>query len=103
MKRNLLAAFVAALILGVGPASAEGNSNCAAHNVVLERLADRFGESRQMIGLSANIAVLELFVNTETGSWTIAVTHPGGDTCLVASGEGAQMLAEALPNTDEGA
>ncbi len=77
--------------------------NCAEHAMVVERLADGYGESRQSIGIAANNTVVEVFASLETGTWTIVVTQPGGPTCLVASGEAFQMLAEGLPNTDSGA
>jgi len=60
-------------------------------------LADRFGESRQSIGLAANNAVVEVFANLDTGTWTVTVTIAGGATCLLASGEAFQVLGESLP------
>lgn len=75
---------------------AEGTRNCAPRELVLERLADNYGETRQSIGLGANNAVVEVFASTGTGSWTITVTTPNGLTCLVASGGSYETLAEAL-------
>jgi hypothetical protein len=40
--------------------------------------------------------VLEVFAS-DTGSWTITVTLPSGMTCLVATGQGWEDLAEQLP------
>ena len=77
--------------------------NCADHARVVERLATGYGESRQSIGVGADNTVVEVFASLETGTWTITVTQPGGPTCLVASGEAYQALAEGLPNTDSGA
>ncbi|MDH3264833.1 MAG: hypothetical protein OEM24_12665, partial [Paracoccaceae bacterium] len=74
----------AALIAATDIAHAQ--SNCAQREVVVERLATGYGETRQSIGLAANNAVLEVFASLETGTWTILVTTPGGPTCLVASG-----------------
>lgn len=101
MTRSMMALSfgVGAMILAADHAFAQG-ANCAPHAVVTERLADRFGESRQSIGLASNNTVVEVFASLTTGTWTIAVTQPGGQTCLVASGEAFQTLAEALPNTD---
>ena len=76
---------------------AEGGRNCAPRPVVLERLAESYGETRQSIGLGAQGVVIEMFASRETGSWTITATLPDGVTCLVASGEGYEALAEALP------
>ncbi len=93
--------FIAAGFACLAASGAEAqNRNCADHETVVSRLADRWGESRQSIGLAANNSVVEVFASLETGTWTITVTQPGGPTCLVASGEAFQFLAEALPNTD---
>jgi len=78
-------------------------ANCADHAAVTMLLADRYGESRQSIGMGANNTLVEIFASAETGTWTITVTQPGGPTCLVASGNQFEHLAEALPNTDPGA
>ncbi|MDC1215883.1 hypothetical protein N8Z63_08190 [Octadecabacter sp.] len=84
------------------PLSAQSR-NCATHAAVVERLAAGYGEMRQSIGMGADNTVVEVFASLETGTWTITVTQIGGPTCLVASGQAFQVLAEALPNTDKGA
>jgi hypothetical protein len=78
-------------------------ANCGPHELVTERLADGYGESRQSIALGAGNTLVETWANLDTGSWTITVTQPGGPTCLVASGQAFELLAEGLPNTDQGA
>lgn len=78
-------------------AQAETRNTCAPRDAVVERLATGFGETRQSMGLGPNNQVVEVFASTETGTWTITVTNPLGMTCLVASGQAYEMLAEALP------
>ncbi|WP_390923772.1 hypothetical protein [Parasedimentitalea psychrophila] len=78
-------------------ASAEQNRNCAPREAVVERLASTYGESRQSIGLGERGMVIETFASADTGTWTITVTTPNGLTCLVASGQSWEELAEALP------
>ena len=77
--------------------SAQGTGNCAPRDTVVARLAEGYGETRQSIGLGANNAVIEVFASAETGTWTITVTSARGVTCLVASGQAFETLAEALP------
>ena len=77
--------------------AAQTARNCAPREAVVKRLAEGYGETRQSIGLGANNAVVEVFASTETGSWTITVTQPGGLTCLVASGQSFETVAENLP------
>ena len=93
MTRRLWAALAAAIL----PTVTLGQSNCAPHAVVIERLADGFGESRQSIGLTGDGAVVELFASLATGSWTLTVTRPGGPTCLVASGHHFEVIGAAAP------
>ncbi|MCU0911121.1 MAG: hypothetical protein MUE98_07185 [Rhodobacteraceae bacterium] len=91
----------AALIAATNIAQAQ--AACADRETVVSRLASGFGETRQAIGLAANNAVLEVFASTETGTWTITVTQPGGPTCMVASGHSFEALSEALPPPGRGA
>ncbi len=84
-----------ALILLTQAASAA--PRCAPRAVVLEQLADRYGESRRSVGIAANNMVMELFANDESQSWTITVTTPQGQTCLLASGSGFEALTDPLP------
>ena len=91
-KQLMIGAVVAACL--AGPATAQ---NCAPRDLVIERLATKYGETRQSLGLGANNAVIEVFASEETGTWTITVTSVHGLTCLVASGQAYETLAEALP------
>ncbi|MCP5085629.1 MAG: hypothetical protein GY952_02300 [Rhodobacteraceae bacterium] len=61
-------------------------ANCAQRTQVVERLQDRYGETRQSVGLAQNNGVVEVFASSESGTWTIVITLPNGMTCLVAAG-----------------
>lgn len=74
--------------------------NCAPREIVLKRLSDKYGESRQSIGMGQRGMLMETFASDESGSWTITVTTPQGMTCLVASGQSYEILAEARPLDD---
>lgn len=77
--------------------------NCAPRDVVVERLTGGFGETVQSIGLGAQGQVVEVFASNETGTWSITVTLPSGITCLVASGQSFERLANTSPMTDDDA
>ncbi|WP_425439252.1 hypothetical protein [Poseidonocella pacifica] len=85
------------LAISAGMTHAEQARGCAERETVLSRLADKYGETRQSIGLGANNALVEVFASDETGSWTITVTTAEGTTCLIASGQAFEELAEVLP------
>lgn len=92
-----LAAATLLNAIGAGAVEAQQQRNCGPRDIVVTRLAEGYGETRQSMGLGANNAVIEVFASEETGSWTITVTTPNGMTCLVASGQAFEALAEALP------
>lgn len=105
MKLNdfTLAMAASTLILAATQLPAQGRNNCAPRDVVLDRLAQSYGETRQSIGLGGNNVVVEVFASSETGSWTITATMPDGVTCLMASGQAFETLAEALPANEKDA
>ncbi len=94
---NVMIAGVLALAAMVNAAQAQQARNCGPRDIVVSRLAEGYGETRQSMGLGANNSVIEVFASDESGSWTITVTTPNGMTCLVASGQAYETLAEALP------
>lgn len=99
MKKRMMIGALGFGILALAATTgfAQNARNCAPREVVVERLAEKYGESRQSIGLGANNAVVEVFAAQETGTWTITVTMTNGLTCLVASGQNFETLAEAVP------
>ncbi|MEN8656787.1 hypothetical protein [Marivita sp.] len=79
----------------------QAQQNCAARDTVIQRLASAYGETRQSIGLAQNNTMVEVFASSTTGTWTITVTNTAGRTCLVASGQAFEQLAEALSTPAE--
>ena len=100
---HLAALTAASAIVLATTTEAQTPRNCAPRDHVVLRLADGYGETRQSMGLGGDNAVMEVFASDQTGSWTITVTGVNGITCLVASGQGFEALAEALPAKGEDA
>ncbi|MDU8911856.1 hypothetical protein [Aestuariicoccus sp. MJ-SS9] len=96
-KTFRMAMLATGLVFGAATLAKAQGQNCAPREVVVEQLASRYGETRQSMGLGRDNAMMEVFASAETGSWTITVTSAGGMTCLVASGQAFETLAEALP------
>lgn len=97
MNKLLLAA---ALVASCAPAHAQQANVCAKRSVMVAELEKSHGEYRQSAGLARNQAVVEVFANTETGTWSIIVSLPTGMSCLVSAGdafmlEGGQQKGEA--------
>ena len=85
----------AALIFATQHAFA--SDNCTERSVVLNELATKYQETRRALGIAANTGVMEMFASTQTGTWTLTVTTPDGTTCLVASGNGFEQIADPSP------
>lgn len=89
------------LILATHAAEA---AQCAPRDQVVAGLATGFDEVRQGAGLTAGpdgrAQILEIFAS-QAGSWTIVVTLPDGQTCLVASGQSWETITEELPAKGE--
>ena len=95
MKLKLAAFALAATVVLPTTTLAQGQ-NCSNRDAVVERLATKYGESRQSIGMAPKGRVVEVYASLETGTWTITVTMPNGVTCLVASGQAYEAVEEEL-------
>jgi len=95
MKQQLLTLSLGIGAILISTQQLFGQSRaCAKHETVVTRLAQAYGENRQSMGLDANNTVIEVFASEETGTWTITVTTANGITCLIASGQAYEKLAE---------
>lgn len=70
---------------------------CEPRDNIVAQLAERLGETRWSVGLLGNAAVMETYVNAETGSWTIIVSLPTGMACPIAAGEAFHSEYNELP------
>jgi len=75
---------------------------CGDRGKFLERLADGYEGKPVAMGLASNGSVIEVLVS-EHGSWTILVTSPEGESCLVASGEAWERLPLVTAEVGAGA
>ena len=86
LRAAVLAAFLLAA-LSLWPAPAVGQVLCGPQNKLADQLKQRFGETRQAMGVSTDAQrIVELFM-APNGSWTIVVTDTQGRSCIVLSGE----------------
>lgn len=98
--------LTATLALGVWALSftlveAQQYRACGQRDAIVARLSEKYGEARQSVGLGADNSVIEVFASEETGSWTITATFATGLTCVVATGQHFETLAETVPAKSE--
>ena len=89
-----------ALIFINNPALAQG-ANCGDHTAIVAQLTQQYGETRQNMGMNGNHSIVEVFASDATGTWTILLTMPTGQSCLMAAGQNWEVVAgEVEPNGD---
>lgn len=79
-----VAVYVLALAMPA-PAIAQAPP-CAPFDNVVQQLGEDYGESAIGYGLSTNGAATVVFVNENTGTWSIVILTPDGMGCMPAAG-----------------
>ena len=103
MKQKVLGLGVGVAIACASVTAAQAQqASCAKRDMIVERLASKYGESRQSAGLNQNNGMVEVFASDETGTWTILVTMPNGISCLMAAGKAWQGVAESASQPEKG-
>lgn len=95
-----------ALSLGLGGMIAaadiaNGAAQCDARERILTLLTETYGETRRSVGIAGETAIMELFAAETSGTWTITITLPDGQMCLMASGSNFESVSEELPAKGE--
>ena len=67
--------------------AASAQNACLERGALIKHLEDKFDESPVSAGIAANGSVLEVFTSPDGLTWTIVLTAPNGQTCVMASGE----------------
>ncbi|MEQ8814033.1 MAG: hypothetical protein RLO51_18810 [Thalassobaculum sp.] len=81
------AAVLLMLALQSGTAGAQAVRACAPPDMLVQKLGQEFGEQLSAQGVDGEGNLVQVFSSSD-GTWTIAVTIPGGPSCIVSSGEG---------------
>lgn len=83
------------------PHAGQAQAACSARTAALEYLAENYHEAPVARGVLSSGQVIELLLN-ETGGFTIILTLPDGQSCLVGAGEGWQFTIFTPPKKGEG-
>ena len=66
-------------------------ARCTNHTNLTSHLEKKYGEKPRGIGLVSEQGVMQVYVSKK-GTWTILVTNPQGQACLLAAGKGWEDL-----------
>ncbi len=92
-------AFTVALIA----ASADGAAQqvpCKERNDVLGHLAQKYQELPVAVGVTNRGGLVEVLSTGDGKTWTIIISSPDGEACMVAAGEGWRALPQ--PDAPDG-
>lgn len=95
--------FAATLFVGatfLTPMTASAQMLCGERTGLIDRLIQKYGESRQGLGMRGEAAVFEVWASEKTGSWTILFTRPNGVACVMATGHDWQSMPTISPVGD---
>ena len=76
-------------LLALWASSAGAQGICDRRDVIVSKLAARYGEVQVATGLAGPL-VMEIWANCQTRSWSILKTYPNGTTCMMAAGSNWQ-------------
>lgn len=92
MYRIALTLLTSMFLLTAGPASAQ-NALCGDRAEFLSKLSSRYSEVPVAMGIANNgTGLVEMLMSRGGESWTIILTMPNGDACVIAAGESWQSL-----------
>lgn len=94
MKRTITLLATCAVMALAQPAAAQSN-NCGPRANVLQVLNGKYGESLRSRGISSRgDAMVEMYANLDSGTWTALVSYPDGRACIVGSGASWEEMNE---------
>jgi hypothetical protein len=83
--------LVAAMLLS----SSANAGQCGPKQMVTEQLGERYGEVTFASGIVIDNSV-KFFGNPQTGTWSMVVIRPDGLACVIAIGEGLEIVKLAF-------
>lgn len=99
--KNIIATIALAATFVAGPYIASASAQCIPQTLETSAgvLAKNFGEVPIWRGAHTDGFPVVLFMNAETGTWTLLFSPKPGTTCDVGSGDKAQFSIEAAPSS----
>ncbi len=102
--RNLLVSTIAIAAISVvmiQPSHSQGKAKCFVHDQLVAGLGKDFNEMVKIRGLTRDgQKMMEIFVNKNTGDWTVVMVQPNGAACPVANGHSFIILDDVKPVAD---
>ena len=78
------------------PAADIGIEGCGSHASVAGWLARNFTETPLVRGLQGDGQLFELYMAKQGATWTVVVTDPAGQSCIVTEGNSMEVLPHGV-------
>lgn len=97
--------FLVALIFLVAPSAVGAQTTsfaplkCYGGDHVRESMAKQYKEAPIARGITPNNLMVEILTSEDGSTWTLHIVHPGGGSCVVATGNAWQGVPFRLPDT----
>ena len=89
----------AAALIGLGASAALDTADasmCDSRERMTSLLESRYKEAPIAIGVVSDRGVMEVYVSSGSGTWSIVVTTPQGKTCIIAAGQNFEEVEAKL-------
>jgi len=89
--------------LGVAmiPLAVAAQEVCATRDALLDALAEDYQETPAAVGMSNSGGVMEVFTARDGRTWTILLTRPDGNSCILATGELWTPVPQPVASADD--
>jgi len=85
------ALLTATVIVSLSAVPVLAQSECASRESAERQLQSNHGEGLVMYGVTSSGAVMQIWVNRQTGTWTAVITD-GNISCIATHGADAELL-----------
>ena len=86
---------ITAALIAAPPGGAAQQIPCNQRDDVLGHLAQKYREVPVAIGVTNRGGLVEVLSTSDGNTWTIIISSPDGEACMVAAGEGWRALPKA--------
>ena len=94
MRQTKWASLLLGAVIAICSTTAVAQPRCNDRDSVIALLSDKYHEQPVALGVANNGNLVEVLSTDKGGTWSIIVTTPQGQSCLVAAGEGWHALEQ---------
>lgn len=95
--------MAAAVILAASGAAAQTQMSCSQHSKIIGQFASAYQEVPVAGGLTEDGRLVEVLSSGDGKTWTIVISKPNGETCVMMAGEGWRKMKVVDENQEPNA